>query len=741
MSADELSVKITARDELAGKIKLARDQLKRLTDESTELNKHISTPEGRRAWDQHAAAMAQTGRHLRSLQAEMGRVNRSIREMGDTGTREASRWRSSLDRVSGAMDHISRNVGPTINRGLKYATGGFLALAGAAGVMGVKTLGSLEQSEIAFGNLLGSQEKAKVLMDDLAKLASATPFELPQLTEASQKLLGYGFKLRDIEGTLTTIGDAAAGTGSGAMGIERIGTALGQMQAKSKISTEDINQLAEVGIPVWDILSKKMGLSKKAAMEFIATPGGAAKAFQQLNGVSGILDGLNGRYKGMMKDQSESLNGMLSTLKDTTQLGLADALRPYMGDIKNVIGGLTKGIGPALAGMADSAAKAAPTIRSVFGFLADNWRPIMMVAGAVVALYGAMRGVELVMRGVGAATFLLSNPIGWVILAIGALVAIVIVCYKRFEWFRKVVAFTWDWIQKATKAFVGWFAESAWPVIKKVIGWVVNYYKLLWNVAKFLWIGTVRVVGAFINWFRDAAWPVIKKVVGFVVGYYRLLWNVAKALWTGTIRVVKAFINWFSDSAWPTIKRVGAAIGKSWELVKEGAKVAWNAIKSAVLKPIELIQKAVEKLKSWLGGLFDGVASAAKTAADAVRGAWDGMTSWLPGRWMGGPVVAGSPYMVGELGPELFASRSGGLRLIGADGPEVRTFSESGTVIPHHLVPSITAVHRERVEHREVREGPLVTIGAINATGSVQDVEAAVRRAIAHASRLSRERR
>src|SRR5690606_19540464 len=42
----------------------------------------------------------------------------------------------------------------------------------------------------------------------------------------------------------------------------------------------------------------------------------------------------------------------------------------------------------------------------------------------------------------------------------------------------------------------------------------------------------------------------------------------------------------------------------------------------------------------------------------------------IPGRAMGGPVMAGQPYVVGERGPELFVPR------------------QAGTVVPNHAIQS-----------------------------------------------------
>lgn len=61
-------------------------------------------------------------------------------------------------------------------------------------------------------------------------------------------------------------------------------------------------------------------------------------------------------------------------------------------------------------------------------------------------------------------------------------------------------------------------------------------------------------------------------------------------------------------------------------------------------------------------------------------------------RASGGPLAAGDTALVGELGPELFLPRGGGLpQLIGAGGPEVRGFGVSGYVVPNPSTPASIA--------------------------------------------------
>lgn len=57
----------------------------------------------------------------------------------------------------------------------------------------------------------------------------------------------------------------------------------------------------------------------------------------------------------------------------------------------------------------------------------------------------------------------------------------------------------------------------------------------------------------------------------------------------------------------------------------------------------------------------------------------------MAGRYKGGP-VGQKPYLVGEKGPEIYASEDGDHEIVGAEGPEIRTFPKDGKIIPNNKV-------------------------------------------------------
>lgn len=227
-----------------------------------------------------------------------------------------------LKRGMGEAKSSLQNFGASIDRSMKAAlpasktlAAGIVGLGASllgASVKGVQLAGSMEQAKIAFTTMLGSAEQADEFIRDLWDFAAKTPFEFEGLTTSARQLLAFGFQAREILPMMTAIGDAVSALGGGTVEIDRVTRALGQMQAKGKVTAEEMMQLAELGIPVWEILAEEIGVSIPEAMDK-ASKGGIDAA----TGINAILEGMSKRFSGAMEQQSESLLGLWETAKDS----------------------------------------------------------------------------------------------------------------------------------------------------------------------------------------------------------------------------------------------------------------------------------------------------------------------------------------------------------------------------------------------------------------------------------------
>lgn len=196
---------------------------------------------------------------------------------------------------------------------------GTAAAAGiiAIGVAAVKSASKMEALTTQFEVMLGSTEKATKMMEELETFSARTPFQLPDLAQGTQNLLSFGVAEEDVIGTMRMLGDAALGNTEKLKGLV---LAYGKVQTKGKVSMEEINMIAEKGVPIISTLQKQLGVTETEFFKLISA-GTIGKremtiAFQTMTSEGGKF------YQGMLKS-SKDFTGVLSTLKDVIGLVLA----------------------------------------------------------------------------------------------------------------------------------------------------------------------------------------------------------------------------------------------------------------------------------------------------------------------------------------------------------------------------------------------------------------------------------
>jgi len=190
----------------------------------------------------------------------------------------------------------------------------------------------LQTAQIGFTTMLGSAEKAQKFLDDMADFAAKTPFEYPDLLDATKRMLAYGFAADDVFPMLRAVGDATAALGMGSEGVNRIILALGQMRAKGKLSAEEMRQLTEAGIPAWEMLADAMGKTTAEIMDMQQKgliP--ADKAIQMMTA------GMNKRFGGMMANMENTWVGVTSTIKDIWRMTVGTLTQDLFGGLNAML--------------------------------------------------------------------------------------------------------------------------------------------------------------------------------------------------------------------------------------------------------------------------------------------------------------------------------------------------------------------------------------------------------------------
>lgn len=181
------------------------------------------------------------------------------------------------------------------------------------GAAAIKSAADLESLEVSFISLTGSAEGAAAMMKNLNEFAAKTPFQVESIANAARQLVASGTEISEVNNQLQFLGDIAATSGSS---IEEIAAIFAKVNAKGKVELENLNQLAERGIPIFKMLSEATGLPADKL-------GAGRVTVQQFNETLKAMAQDGGFAAGAMERLSQTSAGQLSTAFDNAKQALA----------------------------------------------------------------------------------------------------------------------------------------------------------------------------------------------------------------------------------------------------------------------------------------------------------------------------------------------------------------------------------------------------------------------------------
>lgn len=199
-------------------------------------------------------------------------------------------------------------------------TSRLLAMAGA--YVGINTITSAIKEMFSQGNqaellqiqmnaVMGSIQAGEQATAWIQKFAKDTPLQLDQVTEAFTTMKSFG--LDPMDGSLKAVVDQSYKLGKGFEGVQRISLALGQAWAKQKLQGDEILQLIQAGIPVWDMLATVTGKNTQE-LEALASKGALGRdVIKQLmdeiaKGSSGAAAANMGTLAGIISNATDNID-------------------------------------------------------------------------------------------------------------------------------------------------------------------------------------------------------------------------------------------------------------------------------------------------------------------------------------------------------------------------------------------------------------------------------------------------
>jgi len=171
----------------------------------------------------------------------------------------------------------------------------------------------LETQRRSLEVLTGSVQRANQIIKELQQLGAVTPFTSTELIDAAKRLQAFGVEAENVVETTRRLADVSGATGAELQGLV---TAYGQVQAKGRLQGEELLQFQERGVALQKVLKEEYKLSGEEFQDALSKGRISAEAVEFA--VKKLTDA-GGKYANGAIAQSDTLNGKLSTLQDSFQ--------------------------------------------------------------------------------------------------------------------------------------------------------------------------------------------------------------------------------------------------------------------------------------------------------------------------------------------------------------------------------------------------------------------------------------
>lgn len=567
--------------------KKAVDDLQKQYDESTT------------AQDKNKKSLSQLAVQMNNAQADVNKTTKEIKNLGN----ESEKLNDGFTVLKGTMANLA-------SQAISKVVDGFKELVGGA----VDYQKSMEYYTTSFTVMTGSAEKASETVQKLADIGATTPFDMPQLADATSLLMNFGFSADDAVDRMMMLGDISQGN---ADKLDTIARAYGKMNSAQKVTLENINMMIDAGFNPLQEISEKTGESMQSLYDRISK---GKVSVDEITESMKRSTSEGGKYFQSMDAQSQTLDGRLSTLSDTVNSKLGESLQPILQKaadewIPNVTTAIDNMDMDSVVSVIDEIISG---VGDLFGFIMDNgdtiislvagigtamltWNVVNMINGVITAI----QAFRVANEGASVAQALLNavmnaNPIMLVATLLAGLTATIITLWNTNEGFRNTVISVWT----AFKDTVGNVITSVGGFIGNLISW---FQALPWRIGAFLG----EVIGNVQNWASNMVSRASEAGSNFVGSVVSFISGLPSAVW-----------NWLLS-----------ALNNAWNFAGQLAQAGANAASGLVNNIIGRISSLPSQLYNWgvdmVRGIANGISNAIGYVTNAVSSVANKIKSFL----------------------------------------------------------------------------------------------------------------
>lgn len=250
---------------------------------------------------------------------DAGRKLLDIKEKAAATIRELQATKNELQELTRVSNQTSMSSGKNGLMGsLMGAASSARMFVGAFVASGLYQFGEaaieaksrIEQLEVSFSTLLGSQSQANALLQEIREYGTVTPYDTEGLAQAARLMLSYGMATNKVMPTLRMLGDISMGDKEK---LQSLTLAFSQMSASGRVCKEDLNQMVNAGFNPLQIIAEQTGKSIGELTDEVSKGAISVQDIEQAF-IDATSEG--GKFHGMVDNMSNTLSGKIAQMSD-----------------------------------------------------------------------------------------------------------------------------------------------------------------------------------------------------------------------------------------------------------------------------------------------------------------------------------------------------------------------------------------------------------------------------------------
>lgn len=539
-----------------------------------------------KSMSQVAATMGLTADEINEVGGDFEKLRNFAQEMGSTTAFSATQAAEALNfmALAGYDAETSMKMLPNV-----------LNLAAAGGIELAQASDMVTDAQSALGLTL---EQTEALVDQMAKASSKTNTSVAQLGEG---ILKIGATARNVKGgtaeltqVLGLLADNGIKGAEGGTHLRNMLLSLQQAAVDGAVSFGDFSvsvydaegnmrAIPDIMKEISEGMSDANGYTQEMRdtmltdvfnkTDLAAVNSLLGTSTERWDEVASAIADAEGAAQQMADTQLDNFAGSLTLLKSALEgaaISISDVLAPTLRKLAEFITGLV-----------DKFNQLSPETKEMIvriGLIAAAIGPLVLLIGKIISGVSAVIAIGSKLSGVFA---MLTGPIGLVVAAVAAAIAIGVALYKNWDEIKAKAEEIWTAIStffSETWQNIKAVAEQIWGGLKLYFETVLSFWK---NLFTNTWQGISDVVLGFWNGLKTQA---------------DIIFTALKMAIEDPIGALKYFLE------------------NTWENIKSTASSVWEGIKGVITAPIdaavEVISGLIEKVKGFfpikLSNVFSG---------------------------------------------------------------------------------------------------------------------------------------